>query len=62
MKNGLVLHSNGSTSKSPSDSTLNGYSIVQAENVDDVISLVKDHPFLTLGTGEYAVEIFELPT
>ncbi len=61
MKNGLVLHSDGSTSNAPGDLTLNGYSIVQAENVDDMIGVAKDHPFLSLGTGEYTIEIFELP-
>lgn len=61
MENGLVLHSDGSTSTSPGDLTLNGYSIVQARNVDDLIGIVKDHPFLTPGTAEYTVEIFELP-
>jgi hypothetical protein len=59
MEHGVVLHSNGSTS-SPA-THLNGYSIVQAETRDDVISLVKDHPFLSLGTGEYSIEIFEVP-
>jgi len=59
MESGLVLHSDGSTRYSASD--LNGYSIIQARNINDVISLVKDHPFLSLGNGEYSVEIFELP-
>ena len=59
MKNGLVLHGDGSTSDSATD--FNGYSIIQAENINDAISLVKDHPFLSLGNGEYSVEIFELP-
>jgi hypothetical protein len=59
MKNGLVLHDNGSTSDSATD--FNGYSIIQGENINDVISLVKDHPFLSLGNSEYSVEIFELP-
>jgi hypothetical protein len=38
MKNGLVLHGDGSTSDSATD--LNGYSIIQAENINDAISLV----------------------
>lgn len=59
MVNGLLLDSNGSTNGSPTN--FNGYSIIQAENISDVISLVKDHPFLSLGKGEYSVEIFEVP-
>jgi hypothetical protein len=59
MDNGLVLHSDGSTNGPVTN--LNGYSIIQAENINDVISLVKDHPFLSLGNDEYSVEIFELP-
>ena len=58
MENGLVLHSDGSTSDSAAN--LNGYSMIQAENINAVISLVKDHPFLARG-NEYSVEIFELP-
>lgn len=59
MDNGLVLHGDGSSSDSAID--LNGYSIIQAENMDDVISLVKDHPFLSPGKGEYSIVIFEVP-
>jgi len=58
LANGLVLHGDGSTSNSATE--FNGYSIIQAKNVSAVISLVKDHPFLSLGNGEYRVEIFEL--
>jgi hypothetical protein len=59
MDNGLVLHGDGSTSDSATN--LNGYSIIQAENTTEVIRLVEDHPFLSLGDGEYSVEFFELP-
>jgi len=59
MENGFVLHSNGSTS-SPA-TNFNGYSIIQARDINAVISLVKDHPFLALGKGEYDIEIFEIP-
>ncbi len=58
MKNGLVLHGDGSTDDSASP--LNGYSIIQAKNIKALKSLVKDHPFLSLGNDEYSVEIFEL--
>ena len=59
INNRFVLHSDGS--KDDSATNFNGYSIIQAENINDVMSLVKDHPFLSLGNGEYSVEIFELP-
>jgi hypothetical protein len=58
MEHGLVLHGDGSTSDSATN--LNGYSMIQAKDINAVISLVKDHPFLSLG-NEYSVEIFELP-
>lgn len=59
MKNGLVLHKDGSTSSLATN--FNGYSILQADNIDEALRLLKDHPFLTLGTDEFTVEIFELP-
>jgi len=59
MNNGVVLRSDGSKDDSPTN--LNGYSIIQAENINDVMSLVKDHPVLSLGNGEYSIEVFELP-
>ena len=58
MDNGFVLHNDGATSDSAT--SLNGYSVIQAEAISDVISLVKDHPFLSLGSNEYSIEIFEL--
>ena len=54
----FVLHSDGS--KDDSATNFNGYSIIQANNIKAVKSLVKDYPFLALGNGEYSVEIFEL--
>ena len=59
MQHGLVLHKDGSTSD-PETNT-NGYSIIQAKNLDEALKYLKDHPFLTLGTDEFAIEIFELP-
>ncbi len=58
MDHGLALRGDEATSDSAAD--LNGYSIIQAENINEVISVVKDHPYLSLGNGEYSVEIFEL--
>jgi hypothetical protein len=55
---GFVLHSDGSKDSPPT--RCNGYSIIQARNINARKSLVKDHPFLSLGDGEYSLEIFEL--
>jgi hypothetical protein len=60
LDNGLVLQGDGSTNDSATN--FNGYSMIQAENINAVISLVKDHPFLSLGSREYSIEIFELPS
>src|SRR5262249_14165999 len=45
---------------SPTPSDQNGYSIVQAADLDEVRTLLKGHPFLTEGKGRFSVEIFEL--
>ena len=59
MENGFVLHRDGSNGDSATN--LNGYSIIQARNINAVKSLVKDHPYLAQGSDDYSVEIFELP-
>jgi hypothetical protein len=59
MENGRVLRKDGSTADSATN--LNGYSIIQAKNIDEVLRFIKDHPFLTLGTNEFTIEVFELP-
>jgi hypothetical protein len=38
---------------------LNGYSIIQAGDVDDALRLIGDHPYLAEGR-EYSVEIYLL--
>jgi hypothetical protein len=58
MANGYVLHGDGSASDRPS--SLNGYSVIQAEDRTAALDLVRDHPLLALG-GEYAIEVFEVP-
>jgi hypothetical protein len=58
MENGFVVHSDGSTADDAS--SLNGFSLIQAEGRDQALDLVKDHPFLALGS-EYIVEVFEVP-
>jgi hypothetical protein len=45
---------------SPSPSDQNGYTIVEADSLDDAQALVKDHPFLSEGKGRFSIEIFEL--
>jgi len=57
MADGLVLRADGSTSGSTTH--LNGYSIVQAEDMQDVLSVVKDHPYQALGS-EYSIEAYSL--
>ena len=39
---------------------LNGYSIIEADSLDDAVKLVEDHPFLSDKTGKFSVEVFEL--
>ena len=59
MQNGHALHRDESIRNSATN--FNGYSIIQSKNIEAVISLLKDHPFLALGSDEYSIEIFELP-
>ena len=42
----------------PSDQ--NGYTIVEADDLDGARALLAGHPFLTEGKGRFAVEIFEI--
>jgi hypothetical protein len=58
MADGLVVHGDGSAGGSATQ--LNGYSIIQANDISDVLRLVKDHPNLALG-HEYWIEIYSLP-
>jgi len=39
---------------------LNGYSIVEAEDLSAARALADNHPFLTEGKGRFSVEVFEL--
>ncbi len=41
-------------------SAQNGYSIVEAPDLDGAKALLDGHPFITAGDPEYAVEVFEL--
>lgn len=39
---------------------LTGYSIVEADNLEDATALTDGHPYLSEGQGNYSVELFEL--
>jgi hypothetical protein len=45
---------------SPEPVDVNGYSIVQADNIEGARALADKHPFLSEGKGRFSVEIFEL--
>ena len=45
---------------SPQAGDLNGYTIVEADNLNAARELVKGHPFLSEGKGRFSIEIFEL--
>jgi len=45
---------------SPTPSDQNGYSIVEADSLDDARKLLERHPFLSEGKGRFSIEIFEL--
>jgi hypothetical protein len=57
MAHGRSLRDDGSTGDSATN--LNGYSIIQAEDMGEALSLLHDHPYHSLG-NEYTVEIFAL--
>ena len=40
--------------------SLNGYSIVEAPDMDAARSLADGHPFLSEDTGDYAIDFFEM--
>lgn len=52
------VHHDGSFDDSATE--FNGYSIIQAEDHNEVRELLQDHPYLALGTS-YSIEVFELP-
>lgn len=56
LSNGIIARSDGSTTDSTT--RFNGYSIIEAKNIDKVLELIKDHPYLALG-DEYTIEIFK---
>jgi len=40
--------------------SLNGYSIVEADDMAAAVALADGHPFLSEGSGNYAIDIYEL--
>lgn len=44
----------------PAPSDQNGYSIVEADSLDDACKLLDRHPFLAEGKGRFSIEVFEL--
>ncbi|HSX15016.1 MAG TPA: YciI family protein [Candidatus Saccharimonadales bacterium] len=57
MANGKVVVDDGSSGTA---TELNGYSIVEAEDMDAALMLVEGHPFLSDKSGKFSVEVFEL--
>ena len=39
---------------------LNGYTVVEADNLAAAVALTEKHPFLSEGKGRFAIEVFEL--
>jgi hypothetical protein len=58
MANGFVVHSDGTTSETAA--SLNGYSIIRAQDRDEVLGLLKDHPLLA-PRSDYTIDVFEAP-
>lgn len=40
--------------------SLNGYSILEADNLDTALQLADGHPYLSEGEGDFAIDIFEM--
>ncbi len=57
MANGIAVVDDGSAGQAI---LLNGYSIIQAEDMEAAKALVNDHPFLSDHSGKFSVEIHEL--
>lgn len=57
MTHGCSLRHDGLTANG--GTPLNGYTIIQAEEREEALRLLQDHPYLSLG-DEYTVEMFDL--
>ena len=58
MENGLSVRGDGTASESAA--SLNGFSIIEAADIDAARALLADHPLFQAGEG-YTVEVFEIP-
>ena len=52
---GTVMHSDGSITTSAV--SLNGYSVIKAEDEKEALEMINDHPYLRLGGG-YTIQVF----
>jgi len=57
MANGISLVDDGSEGTA---ALLNGYSIVEAADISAAKKLADEHPFLSEGKGNFAIDIYEL--
>lgn len=57
MTGGRALVDDGSVG---SVALINGYTIIQADDMDNALKLIEDHPFLSEKAGKFSIEIFEL--
>jgi hypothetical protein len=57
MGNGISLVDDGSEG---TPALLNGYSIVEADDIEDAKKFADGHPFLSEGKGNFAIDIYEL--
>ena len=57
MANGRAVVDDGSEGEA---TDLNGYTIIEAEGMDEAVRLVEGHPFLSDHSGKFSVEVFEL--
>jgi hypothetical protein len=58
MENGRSVRSDGSVSESAA--SLNGFSIVEAPDIEAARELLTDHPLFAAGE-DYTIEVFEIP-
>ena len=57
MANGRAVADNGDNVEA---TALNGYTIVQAEDMDGALALTEGHPFLSDNDGKFSIEVHEL--
>jgi hypothetical protein len=58
LANGFALRDDGSTGSGAA--RVNGYSVIRAEDPDDAVRQLKDHPYLTLGR-DHSIDVHLLP-